>query len=356
MSVVDTSTWKPFRVGDLFGAAKHGAYVNPRYLSSDADGFTIVSASTKNNGVSNDRYACDESSLIPSDVVTWGKQSPLFAYQTEATIPGQGVYYYDVATLSECQALFLCSVMQSAVASKYDYQECLIGNKMDDELILLPATPDGEPDWAYMETYMRQVLDREEMFAEHLASLTAEAVADGHVIDTSAWKAFKVGDLFDVLTTKSMDKLMLDIDDEKPYPYIGRTCQNNGVLGFVDKQSFCPNEAGVFSVVQIGDNVCFYQPTEWYATQNIFKLVSMSSVSLTAGLFVSSVITKQLSLMFGDNAYANYPTKTSLANMLVYFPATSDGAPDWAYMEQYMRDVMAIEALFADELDRVYCE
>ena len=172
--VVDTSAWKAFKVGDLFGIAKHGTYVNPRYLSSDADGFAIVSASTKNNGVSDDRYACDESFLIPSGVVTWGKQSPLFAYQTEVTIPGQGVYYYDVTALSKYQALFICSVMQSAVASKYDYQECLIGSKMDDEFVLLPATPDGAPDWAYMERYMRDVMAVEALFADELDRLSRE--------------------------------------------------------------------------------------------------------------------------------------------------------------------------------------
>lgn len=42
-------------------------------------------------------------------------------------------------------------------------------------------------------------------------------------------------------------------------------------------------------------------------------------------------------------------------DMNVKLPVTSDGAPDWAYMERYMRDIMAVEALFADELDRVYC-
>ena len=172
--VVDTSTWKMFRVGDLFGIAKHGAYVNPRYLSSDAHGFAVVSASMKNNGVSDDHYACDESSLIPSGVITWGKQSPLFAYQMEATIPGQGVYYYDVTALSEYQALFICSVMQSAVAGKYDYQECLIGSKMDDEFVLLPATPDGTPDWAYMEQYMRDVMAVEALFADELGRLSRE--------------------------------------------------------------------------------------------------------------------------------------------------------------------------------------
>lgn len=42
-----------------------------------------------------------------------------------------------------------------------------------------------------------------------------------------------------------------------------------------------------------------------------------------------------------------------MAEDVILLPATPDGAPDWAYMERYMQDVMAVEALFADELDRL---
>ena len=180
MAKVDTVGWKPFRMGDLFGPALHGNWVNPKLLDEDDAGYCIVSASTVENGVGSVRYACpDSKNLIPSGVITWGKQSPFFAYQTESTISGQGVYFYKVGALSERVALFLCSVMQAVVASRYNYQDCLIGEKCDNEVVMLPATPDGQPDWAYMDAYMSEVLKKEEVFAEHLASLTAEAVADG---------------------------------------------------------------------------------------------------------------------------------------------------------------------------------
>lgn len=125
------------------------------------------------NGLSSDTYAIDRStdSLIPRHVITWGKQSPLFAYQDEETIPGQGVYFYEVPKLSVKQALFVCACMQANIASRYNYQECLIGSKMDAESISLPATPDGSPDWDYMEAYMRQVMTREETYATELERL-----------------------------------------------------------------------------------------------------------------------------------------------------------------------------------------
>lgn len=171
--VVDTSTWKAFRVGELFGIAKHKAYINPRSLEPSSDGAHIVSASMTDNGLSVDTYAIEElaDAMIPSRVITWGKQSPLFAYQDEKTIPGQGVYFYEVPQLSVLQALFVCVCMQTYVGPRYNYQECLIGQKMDAEFIMLPATPDGDPDWAFMEAYMKSVMEREAMFADELDKL-----------------------------------------------------------------------------------------------------------------------------------------------------------------------------------------
>ena len=173
MPKVDTKAWKSFRVGDLFGKACHGVWVNPKLLDISDDGLHIVSASTGDNGLSASLYVgADDKHVIPAHVITWGKQSPFFAYQVEPTISGQGVYYYDVGFLTERTALFLCAVMQSQIAERYNYQDCLIGERCDDEVIFLPATSDGQPDWAYMDAYMSEVLKKEEVFAEHLASLT----------------------------------------------------------------------------------------------------------------------------------------------------------------------------------------
>jgi hypothetical protein len=68
------------------------------------------------------------------------------------------------------------------------------------------------------------------------------------------------------------------------------------------------------------------------------------------GLYLASIIRKTIA----NFDYAAQLSSSMLPDIEIMLPATSDGAPDWAYMEQYMRDVMAVEALFADELDRVY--
>ena len=62
----------------------------------------------------------------------------------------------------------------NVLASEYSFANARVLNSIKNEIIELPATPDGDPDWTYMEDYMRTVMDREEVFAEHLASLMVE--------------------------------------------------------------------------------------------------------------------------------------------------------------------------------------
>ncbi len=39
---------------------------------------------------------------------------------------------------------------------------------MKDDVILLPAAPDGQPDWTFMESYMKQILAESEKALESL--------------------------------------------------------------------------------------------------------------------------------------------------------------------------------------------
>ncbi len=38
----------------------------------------------------------------------------------------------------------------------------MVPNRIRNEIISLPAMPDGQPDWTYMESYMKKVIDKSE--------------------------------------------------------------------------------------------------------------------------------------------------------------------------------------------------
>ena len=356
MSVVDTSTWKPFQligVNGLFDNYSSGQISVARNLVDGDVPYVGAVFSDKDNGVV--RY------VTPSDVgqVTEGN---CIACVCDGAAIGTNMYQPDdfVGTtnlkmlhgsfLNPLTGLFLATALNAACKQRgYSYFDKRNSDAFCREVVLLPATPDGEPDWAYMETYMQQVLDREEMFAEHLASLTAEAVADGHVIDTSAWKAFKVGDLFDIV--RGTSRIMRDLRSGST-PLIAAARAEQGVAGYFDIKSEYADAITV-SCNGAGCGSTFFHKGEFAITGDASVLLAKGNVSELALLFIASVFDSRFTSIY---SYAEKCGPAVLLNSDVMLPATSDGAPDWAYMEQYMKDVMTVEALFADELDRVYCE
>lgn len=355
MSVVDTSTWKPFRVGDLFTLERPKARIVRDYEPGD---MPFVASGMSDNGVS-----CLVASLS-SDDFDKGQcltVSPLdgSCFWQSSDFLGRGGSGASVCILrSEClterNALFVASCVRIALSSAAGYGNLYTGSKLLGAIIMLPATPDGEPDWTYMETYMQQVLDREEIFAKHLASLTAEAVADGHVIDTSVWKAFHLYDVFDIDMGNKFDRSKMPIGDT--VNFVGRTGLNNGVnavCGYVDGVS--PYASGLITLALGGTiGACFVQTEPFYTSQNVVVLIPPEHVGLYGRLFASGSIYASATSRY--KAFSDELNRHVKSDFTFMLPATSDGAPDWAYMEQYMKDVMAVETLFADELDRVYCE
>lgn len=73
-----------------------------------------------------------------------------------------------VCQFSYEQGLFITSCLNRAFAHKFDYATMCTQKKLMSEIISLPAPSDGQPDWAWMEQYMQQQMDKVEALVEHL--------------------------------------------------------------------------------------------------------------------------------------------------------------------------------------------
>ena len=65
-------------------------------------------------------------------------------------------------------SFFVSAFRGAAIAKGFDY-----GNKFRRDIaielmIKLPATSDGQPDWAYMESYMKQIMEESEQIISDL--------------------------------------------------------------------------------------------------------------------------------------------------------------------------------------------
>lgn len=81
-----------------------------------------------------------------------------------------------------------------------------------------------------------------------------------------------IGDLFDVTGTKSLDSNAITFVDEG-INFIGRTFEDNGRQGKIEKQDFEPNEPNTITATVIGNyKYVKYQTEPYYCSQNINKL------------------------------------------------------------------------------------
>ena len=157
-------------------------------------------------------------------------------------------------------------------------------------------------------------------------------------LEISNWKEFKIGDLFYCETSPSVDKRYLKFEDDGIYDFIGRTSINNGIQGKINRLNFKPNNKNVFSVTQIGDKICQFRENEWYASQNIFILTPKHEKLCEVPLFITTIITKKMKIIFGKE-YNSYPTIKTLPEIKISLPVDLSGSIDFNYIKTFLDNV-----------------
>ena len=164
-------------------------------------------------------------------------------------------------------------------------------------------------------------------------------------IDISQWKDVPLNKLFNVARSKSIDKRYLSFVDENTntIEFIGRTSINNGIQGYVLKDSvnFEPNPSNSLSIIQIGHNWATWHDRPWYAAQNIFCLIPKKDqvYEHNVHMFLQSVINKKLQQYQG---FTTYPKVTDIKKMMLKLPVDKNGDPDWQYMDTYIAKLTAL--------------
>ena len=164
-------------------------------------------------------------------------------------------------------------------------------------------------------------------------------------IDISQWKDIPLNQLFNVARSKSIDKRYLSFVDKSTntIEFIGRTSINNGIQGYVLKDSvnFEPNPSNSLSIIQIGHNWATWHDKPWYAAQNIFCLIPKKDqvYEHNVHMFLQSVINKKLQQYQG---FTTYPKVTDIKKMTLKLPVDTNGDPDWQYMDTYIAKLTAL--------------
>ena len=340
MGKIDTSEWKEFSVCELFGKSRLGKYHSPESLVESETGYPYICASNQNNGINQKMspVSGDDVRPTPQDIISWGKQCPHFTFHEEPCVTGQGMYYIVVPKYIPRRAIrYVITVLQSAVEGKFGYSDCFIGSSMDDLSIKLPATPDGAPDWAYMESYMANL---EAKVAESLTLLQAAKDAEKKKVDTREWGEFRVGELFDIHPTKAYKCTNAELLDNGETHVVVNSAYNNGIGGL---STLKPTEQG--NMITFSDtvdaNTIFYQDKPFIGyphVQGLYPIGIFRKNWTELSLKYFATVFRQKALSIGFD-YGNKFRRDIAVKLYILLPVDKTCQPDWSYMEEYMRKV-----------------
>ena len=261
MSKIDTSSWKKFKISELFEIRK--VYGKP--LSEYTEGKTpYVTGSEGNNGVvgyvTAPPEAISEGGCIAVDPI-----KGFAMYQPEPFV-GRGfsgasinLLYND--NLTEETAMYVCAAIEKVSKSVAAYTNLFNSDRLKNAEISLPVTTQDVPDWDYMQERIAE-LEQEriaELEQERIAELEQYLVAAGlndytlteddlkvlslsgsgrdedgnpaaHAGISKRTEQFVISNVFELHKGQRLTKA-----DQIPgrTPFIGSTACDNGVTGYI---------------------------------------------------------------------------------------------------------------------------
>lgn len=324
--------WLDFHLTEFFTPEKG----NQNNMASLRDGGTpLVSAKKCDNGYKQ-FVDVNDKKLFEGEILTLNNDGD----------GGAGIAYYQpfiMALDSHCTALkpkiplsryqlLFIAMCITKQRERFGHGYSINSGRLRSFRLMLPITANKQPDWQFMEDYMRE----QEMLLlkpamESLSNrLNISEIGRGKATE---WKEFIFGKEFSILATKSgIDKNKL-IVGQGTIPYLTRTDIDNGYDDFISTQAarYKVDEGNVITI-GLDTQTVFYQPTFFYTGQNI-QVVRHPKLDKYNALFLVVAI-KKLVERFSWGSYG--ATLTRLRKSRIYLPADSDGNIDFNFMSAYM--------------------
>ena len=148
--------WKEFKIGQLFSIEQGKGRIDKDNMNDDSSLFPIATASTTNNcilGYSDEQ----EARIRVKNTITIGRQTGVAFYQPRDYYETDNILILSSKMMSELSSLFIVAAFNNSTASKYSYGRVASIGKVKDEIISLPVDITGQPDYDFMEEYIKSL-------------------------------------------------------------------------------------------------------------------------------------------------------------------------------------------------------
>lgn len=327
MKQIDTKQWKEFIIKDLFTVKRPSARSQANYNDGD---IPFVASGNFNNGVLKYLEPKKGEILDAGNCITVSPIDGSSFYQEDDFLgrggAGSSIILLYNPNLNLYNGYFIATVIRT-VCRKYAYSDMANKDTIGAEKIKLPVDETGNPDFSYMESYMKNL---ELAVSTSLTDLQSAKKSDiSGTLDISSWKLFQLSELFNVQKGKRLTKA--DMKDGK-IRFIGASAINNGITAYIsnDEHLHPQNTITLSYNGSIGE--AFYQDEMFWASDDVNVLYPKFEMNREMAFFIIPLL-KTAGKRY---AFIDKWKKEDMEKSKIPLPVDKDGNPDYEYMENYI--------------------
>ena len=327
MKQIDTKQWKEFIIKDLFTVKRPSARSQANYNDGD---IPFVASGNFNNGVLKYLEPKKDEILDAGNCITVSPIDGSSFYQEDDFLgrggAGSSIILLYNPNLNLYNGYFIATVIRT-VCRKYAYSDMANKDTIGAEKIKLPVDETGNPDFSYMESYMKNL---ELAVSTSLTDLQSAKKSDiSGTLDISSWKLFQLSELFNVQKGKRLTKA--DMKDGK-IRFIGASAINNGITAYIsnDEHLHPQNTITLSYNGSIGE--AFYQDEMFWASDDVNVLYPKFEMNREMAFFIIPLL-KTAGKRY---AFIDKWKKEDMEKSKIPLPVDKDGNPDYKYMENYI--------------------
>ncbi len=354
---MDTSKWKWFCIDDFCDKPYKAKAYNANELTvckkNDKESLLYITRTDVNNGskcfVINENY----DKIEKANAITIGDTTSTIYYQEREFICGDHMVILRSKYFNCYTGLFITTLL-SKERYRYNYGRAFTMNNISSTKLKLPVTPEGTPNWQYMEDFIKKnIILKLPSKANNvwLKTFDTKPLEDNKKqLNTESWKWFKYDEIFDI--KHGFYNKKPEDNPEGNIPFIGATDSNNGVTSHSDLETIeattktgdgnnAPLSEKIFEkCIAVTNNgsvgYAYYQEKPFTCTHDVNPLyLKNHEINPYIALFLCTLIEKERFRW----AYGRKWRPIRMPSSRIKLPVTSEGTPDWQFMEDYIKSL-----------------
>lgn len=347
MMRLEDREWKMFTLEDIFNILPGKRLEKRNMIAGDRP---FIGASDSNNGLT--AYCGNVNESLDRNVLGInynGSVCEAFYHAYECIFSDDVKRFHLKHHEDNKLVLLFMGVVIRQQKVKYQYAYKFNEQRMRRQVIMLPVAEDCQPDYQFMEDYMRELMAAKrkkyrqcvEKRLESLGIDTANMREYSEALKSCQWKPVPIVSLFDRFEPGKGKGLNHLEQSEQGITYIGATNRNNGVMCYVKDNGTARKmmqEGNCIGFIKNGDGsagYAIYKQEPFISTSDVIYGYAKWLNPYTGLFFVAAqdMIKHKYSHGYKRNAQ-------HLKGDRVMLPVTDDGQPDYDFMESFGRKMM----------------